>query len=190
MPASGFRSGCARWTSSVVQARGPARSRAQFPCPRSRQRLPQHDCNQARECERYQIGCHDFSTKRNARQIARRSAVVSGANPISVPGDRSGASKCPAPRPARSRVHGQQWFGRRRADRRSRFDECVAVMRRRRPILKSRRKNPRRMCSARVNQTRLDDVIMPVFCPTCQSLCRMKKPAANFFARAKPNVFR
>jgi hypothetical protein len=45
-------------------------------------------------------------------------------------------------------------------------------MRRRRPILKSRRKNPRRMTSARVNQTRLDDVIMPVFCPACQSFFR------------------
>jgi len=66
-------------------------------------------------------------------------------------------------------VHGQQWFGRRRADRRSKFDECVAAMRRRRPIQKSKRKNPRRMLSARVNQTRLDVVIMPVCCPTCQS---------------------
>jgi len=35
--------------------------------------------------------------------------------------------------------------------------------------LKSRRKNPQRMMSARVNQTRLDDVILPVFCPTCQT---------------------
>jgi len=32
-------------------------------------------------------------------------------------------------------------------------------------------KNPRRMLSARVDQTRLDDVILPVFCPTSQILC-------------------
>lgn len=30
-------------------------------------------------------------------------------------------------------------------------------------------KNPRRMLPARANQTRLDDVILPVFCPTCQT---------------------
>ncbi|MDF0518020.1 hypothetical protein P0R31_12335 [Bradyrhizobium yuanmingense] len=46
----------------------------------------------------------------------------------------------------------------------------MAAMRRRRPIPKSRTKKPAADCSARVNQARLDDVIMPVFCPTCQNL--------------------
>jgi hypothetical protein len=42
-------------------------------------------------------------------------------------------------------------------------------MRGHRPIPQPRRKNPQRMMSARVDQTRLDDVILPVFCPTCQT---------------------
>jgi CheY-like chemotaxis protein len=49
-----------------------------------------------------------------------------GCEVISAP---SGAGQRPLRRgPARSRVHGQQWFGRRRADRRSMnvFRECVA----------------------------------------------------------------
>ena len=51
---------------------------------------------------------------------------------------------------------------------------CVAAMRRRRPI-SIETKKPAADLSARVNQTRLDDGIMPVFCPTCQT---------NEFARA------
>ena len=77
--------------------------------------------------------------------------------------------------PARSRVHGQQWFGRRHADRRSlnayqasAWPRCVGH----RPILASRTKKPAADVSARVNQTRLDDVILPVFCPTCQRINR------------------
>ncbi|WP_244429578.1 MULTISPECIES: hypothetical protein [Bradyrhizobium] len=81
--------------------------------------------------------------------------------------------------PARSRVHGQQWFGRRHADRRSKFDECVAAMRHRRPIPKSRTKKPAADCSARVNQTRFDDGILPVFCPTCQTNLRARRELAD-----------
>jgi hypothetical protein len=71
-------------------------------------------------------------------------------------------------------------------------------MRRRRPIAKSRTKKPAADFSARVNQTRLDDVTMPVFCPTCQTLCcarlppheaDMKKPAADWCARANQTRF-
>jgi hypothetical protein len=53
--------------------------------------------------------------------------------------------------------------------------------------LKPRRKNPRRMLSARVNQTRLDDVILPVFCPTSQTSCatRLRPPQSQ---RADPTA--
>ena len=70
--------------------------------------------------------------------------------------------------PARSRVHGQQWYGRRRADRRSRFDACVAAMRRRRPI-SIETKKPAADAFRAGEPNCLDDGIMPVFCPTCQT---------------------
>ncbi|MFZ5717377.1 MAG: hypothetical protein ACOY3N_31495 [Bradyrhizobium sp.] len=98
-----------------------------------------------------------------------RGAIVSGANPISIPETAAARANGPAPRTGTFARAGQQWFGRRRADRRSRSDECVAAMRRRRPIPQSRTKKPAADLSARVNQTRLDDVILPVFCPTCQT---------------------
>jgi hypothetical protein len=69
-------------------------------------------------------------------------------------------------------------------------------MRGRRPIPKIETKKPAaELRPARVNQTRLDDVILPVFCPTSQTLCSrfefdMKKPAADCPARAELNSFR
>ena len=113
--------------------------------------------------------------KASVRQTARRGAIVSGANPIPVPGDRGGAgSEGLAPRAGTfARARPINWFGRRRAIRRSMKSicECVAIMRGRRPIPKIETKKPAaELRPARVNQTRLDDVILPVFCPTSQTL--------------------
>ena len=113
-PASGSRSGSARWTSSFAQAREPARSRRYIPSPRSRQHLPQHDCNEARERERYQIGGH-LSPRKNcaADRVMRRDRFGREPYPrLRGPQRREQAQRRG---PARSRVHGQQWFGRRRA---------------------------------------------------------------------------
>lgn len=95
-----FRSRCVRWTSSVAPAGGSARSRARLLSPRSRKRLPQHDCNQAGERERYQIGGHRLSTKKKMRGRSRdEAAIVSGANPISVSPETAAARATgPAPR--------------------------------------------------------------------------------------------
>ncbi|MCA1375287.1 hypothetical protein I6F16_17000 [Bradyrhizobium sp. IC4060] len=76
--------------------------------------------------------------------------------------------------PARSRVHGQQWF--RTTARRSALSQRVIKRVRGRnapPPSDSKIENEKTRGgsrSARVNQTRLDDGITPVFCPTCQNL--------------------
>jgi len=87
-------------TSSVARANGRAPARIRLRSRRSSKHLPQHDRNQARKRERYQIGGHRLpSQKANARQIARRRAIVSGANPISeIPETAAARATGSAPR--------------------------------------------------------------------------------------------
>ncbi len=139
--------------------------------------------------------------EKSAADRVDEAAIVSGANPISVSLETAAAgATSPAPR-ASTFARARPAMVRTAARRSAPLNVVWRVrgrMRGHRPISKSRRKNPRRMLPARVNQTRLDDVILPVFCPTCQTLMlseivvarKRNKKARCGFARAEPNVFR
>jgi hypothetical protein len=154
------------------QADRRQRTSARIQDHRSSKNLPHNNRDQARKRERYQIDRHRFSNKTTVRQIARRRAIVSARtlSPLRGPRQRKQSSRRG---PARSRVHGQSmWFGRRRACRRSmnafqrgRGRDARDAVR----FLQSKRKSPQRMLPARASQTRFDDGILPVFCPTCQT---------------------
>jgi hypothetical protein len=65
------------------------------------------DDDERRQRERYQAGVIGSSRENNARQIARSSATVSGANPILFPRAAAAPPSGPRRKPPRSRVDGQ-----------------------------------------------------------------------------------